>query len=70
MKIYSNRPEGNAFAIIGTVRKLFKETDRMDEWPAVSERMMNSDYANLCAVVKEVTFGSIEVVSADEYCED
>lgn len=62
MKIHKDRPEGNAYNIMGVVHRLLKEVGREKEWPTIQERMMSGDYENLCAVAKEVTFGSIEVV--------
>lgn len=70
MKIYASRPEGNAFAVMGRVHELLSAVGRRDEWPAISERMISGDYANLCAVANEVTFGSIEVVMEDDADED
>lgn len=74
MKIYANRPEGNAFTIMGTVRSLLAQTGRKDEIPAVMERMTSGDYDNLCAVAEEVSNGSIEIVrdndSLDDYEDD
>ena len=53
-------PDGNAFAIIGYVRRLLKAAGREDEIKATVDRMMSGDYANLCAVATEATNGSIE----------
>jgi hypothetical protein len=61
MIIRKDRPEGNAYAVIGAVQNLLKQAGRQAEWPAIRARMMEGDYDNLCAVAKEVTFGSIEV---------
>ncbi len=66
MKILASSPDGNAFAVMGYVRSLFFEIGRRDEWPDVRARMMSGDYANLCAVAKEVTNGSVEVVAYEE----
>ena len=62
MKIHKDRPEGNAFYIMGVVHKLLKEVGREAEWPEIQKKMMSGDYENLCNVAKEATFGSIEVV--------
>jgi len=66
MEIDKSSPDGNAFAIMGYVRRLLKDTGRYDEWPEVSERMKSGDYDNLCAVAEEVSHGSIRVVDFDE----
>ena len=72
MIIDKSAPEGNAFAVMGFVRRLLKETDRLDEWPAAQERMQSGDYNNLCAVASEVTYGAIEFIGpdADDWGED
>jgi hypothetical protein len=62
MKIHKNRPEGNAFMIMGVVHRLLKEVGRDAEWSAIQKEMTSGDYENLCAVAKKVTYGSIEVV--------
>ena len=62
MIIHKDRPEGNAFYIMVAVHRLLKEVGRESEWPEIQKRMTSGDYANLCCVAKEVTFGSIEVV--------
>jgi hypothetical protein len=66
MKIYKNRPEGNAYYIMGQVQNLLKAAGREKEIDAVLDKMTSGNYENLCAVAKEVTFGSIEVVFEDE----
>ncbi len=65
MEIDARSPDGNAFVIMGYVQSLLSEAGRKDEIPAVMERMRSGDYANLCAVAEEVTFGSITVVDYD-----
>lgn len=35
MDIDARAPEGNAYAIMGVVRKLLKDVGRDDEWPAI-----------------------------------
>lgn len=62
MKIYASSPQGNAHSVMAAVRSLLREVGRKDEWPAIRDRMMGGDYANLCEVAKEVTYGSIEVI--------
>jgi hypothetical protein len=66
MDIIKSSPDGNAWAIMGYVRRLFKEAGRMDEWPEVQKRMTSGDYDNLCQVAEEVTHGSIRVVDCEE----
>jgi hypothetical protein len=66
MKIYSNRPEGNALYIMGQVSALLEAAGRRAEIPGVMKRMKSGDYANLCAVAEKVTFGSIHVVREDQ----
>jgi len=63
MDIDSKSQDGNAFAIMGCVRRLLKDVDRSDEWSDAQKRMMDGDYDNLCDVAEEVTFGSIRVVN-------
>jgi hypothetical protein len=59
MEIDARSPDGNAFTIMGYVRRLLKESGREADWPKVQERMMDGDYANLCAVAEEATFGCV-----------
>jgi hypothetical protein len=61
-RILKSSPDGNAFAIMAHVRRALFEAGREAEWPAVQERMMEGDYAHLCAVAEEVTDGSVSVV--------
>lgn len=63
MKIDTTRHEGNALTIMATVRNLLREIGRGKEWPAVRTRMVGGNYANLCAVATEVSYGSIEFVT-------
>ncbi len=63
MEIDARGPDGNAFAIIGYVRRLLKKADREDEIAEACYRMMSGDYNNLCQVAEEVTNGSITVVN-------
>jgi len=62
MIIDKRSEDGNAFVIMGYVSKLLKEAGRAKEWPEIQKRMMAGDYDNLCAIAKEVTYGSIEIV--------
>lgn len=71
MIVDTRSPQGSAFQVMGLVGALLKQTGRNDEWPAIRERMMSGDYANLCAIATEVSFGSIEFTDdADEDDED
>ncbi len=63
MEIDTSSSDGNAFAIMGYVHKLFRDTDRLNEWPDVQKRMMQGNYDNVCKVAEEVTFGCIKVVN-------
>lgn len=56
----------NAFEVLAMVKSLFKQTGRAAEWPAVEARMKAGDYAHLCAVANEVSYGSIEVVTDED----
>ena len=66
MDIDAKSPSGNAFAIMGCVHRLLRDSGRGDEWPGISERMRSGNYANLCDVTEEVTYGSIRVVNRDD----
>ena len=66
MEIDAKAPEGNAWCIMGVVKRLLEDTDRHDEIDTVMERMKSGNYDNLCKVAKEVTFGSITVVNRGE----
>jgi len=61
MIISKSSPRGNAFYIMGSVKKLLLDTGRKDEWPEILRRMESGNYDNLCAVAEEVTHGSIQV---------
>ncbi len=63
MEIDARSPDGNAFAIMGYVRRLLQDSGRMKGWPKAEERMYAGNYDNLCAVAEEVTYGSIRVVN-------
>lgn len=71
IKIDAKSEQGNAWVIMATVGDVLKQLG-MDkaERNAVRERMMESDYANLCAVAKEVTNGLVVVVNSEEEDED
>jgi len=66
MTIDSTLPEGNALGLMAVVRRLLRETGRDDEWEGVQARMISGDYQNMCAVVSEVSNGTIEVVNDNE----
>jgi len=52
----------NAFHVLALVRDIFYQTGQRDRWPEVEARMKSGNYRHLCAVAKEVTYGSVEVV--------
>ena len=66
MEIDANSPDGNAYCIMGYVRRLLWDSGRELESPVVMARMKSSNYDNLCKVAEEVTFGSITVVNRGE----
>lgn len=70
MKILKSSPAANAFAIMGYVQKLLRETGRASEIDSVAERMKAGNYDNLCQVAYEVSNGSIEIVDDDDDDED
>jgi hypothetical protein len=63
VKIDARSSEGNAFAIMGYVQQVFRDTDQMDKWPEAERRMKSGNYDNLCDVAEEVTDGSITIVN-------
>ena len=63
MEIDAASPGGNVFAIMASVKRLLKDSGRAADWPDAKLRMFAGDYANVCAVAEEVTFGSIVVVN-------
>jgi len=71
IQIDAKGEQGNAWCIMATVADVLKQLG-MDkcERTAVRERMMESDYAHLCAVAKEATGGLVEVVNLDHDFED
>jgi hypothetical protein len=66
MKIWSEGSFGNAFFVMAKVKECLDDSGRSDELSDVLARMKSGDYANLCAVAKEVTNGSVEVVDEEE----
>ena len=65
MEIDARSPDGNAFVIMGYVRRLLRESGRSKEWPLIQTKMLSGDYENLCKVAEEATYGSIVVVNRD-----
>mgnify|MGYP001283926202 CR=1 FL=1 len=54
-------PGGNAFALLGTTRKLLRELGRGSEAYAITQEMMSGDYDNLLSVMKrELPFINFE----------
>ena len=59
MQIDVSKPEGNAFTVMGTVRRFLIDTARGDEVKRVLARMQAGDYKHLCEVATQVSNGSI-----------
>ena len=70
MDIDARSPDGNAFAIMGAVRRLLIDSGRGDDWPDTERRMQAGDYNNLCDIAEKVTYGSIQVVNRNAAMED
>ncbi len=66
MEIDLNSPMGNAFNIMSVVKSYLKQTDRRDEWPEISKKMMSSNYENLCEIAVKTTHGFIKFVDDRE----
>lgn len=66
MVINRKAPEGNAFVIMGYVKRLLEDSGRGKDWDAARKRMESGDYENLCKVASEVTYGSITFTDEDE----
>lgn len=66
MKIDATSPDGNAYVIMGMVRRLLYNSGRGDEWEGVLKKMTSGDYKNLCAVAEEVTHGAVTVVNVEK----
>ncbi len=62
MKISAKASEGNAFAIMGSVRRWLQDNHRATDWPRVREEMKAKDYNHLCNTAELVTKGEIKVV--------
>ena len=59
MRINTSGPDGNAFSIMGVVKRFLRETGQEDKWDATREEMTAGDYVHLCEVATEVTCGAI-----------
>ena len=57
--------EPNAMVVLGYMRDLYVKTGRKDEWPAAEAELKAGDYKHLCDTAKRLSYGSIEVVRAD-----
>jgi hypothetical protein len=66
MEIDIRQPEGNAFAIMGVVRRYLRQTNQKDKIEEVLAEMMSGDYENLCEVAENVTHGAITFTGFDE----
>jgi hypothetical protein len=63
LMIDSTSSQGNAFFIIGMVKKILQEMGKSKiEIIEAVEKMQDGDYDNLCRVANEVTDGFVEVV--------
>jgi|TARA_Y100000296_G_scaffold59850_1_gene69215 hypothetical protein len=63
LMIDSTSSQGNAFFIIGMVKKILQEMGKSKiEITEAVEKMQDGDYDNLCRVANEVTDGFVEVV--------
>ena len=51
IEIDTKSSDGNAFAIMGYVRRIFRELGR-DDFAKVQEDMMSGDYKHLCEVAE------------------
>ncbi len=63
MEIDATGPDGNAFAIMGYLRRLMVDTGRRNEVKTVLAQCMAGSYDQLCERVEEESFGSIVVVN-------
>tara|TARA_R100000789_G_C2961933_1_gene138199 strand:- start:3 stop:197 length:195 start_codon:yes stop_codon:yes gene_type:complete len=63
LMIDSTSSQGNAFFIIGMVKKILQEMGKSKtEITEAVEKMQDGDYDNLCTIANEVTDGFVEVV--------
>ena len=61
--IDSTSPQGNAFYIIGMVKKVLQEMGKSKtEIAEAVEKMQEGDYNDLCETANSVTDGFVEVV--------
>ncbi len=61
--IDSTSSQGNAFAVMGLIKKVLQEMGKSKtEIAEALKEMQSGDYDNLCKVAKEVTNGFVEVV--------
>ena len=61
--IDSTSSEGNAFYIMGIVKKVLQQMgESKTEITEAVEKMQDGDYDNLCTIANEVTDGFVEVV--------
>jgi len=64
LMIDSTSPQGNAFAVMGLVKKVLQEMGKSKtEINEAMEAMQSGDYDNLCEIASDVTDGFVEVVS-------
>jgi hypothetical protein len=66
-------PEGNAYVILGQVRRSFVILNRLDEWPKFHDEATASDYATLLRTVErwcEDLDGSIAAFRSENAYED
>ena len=61
--IDSTSSEGNAFYIMGIVKKVLQQMgESKTEIEKAMRKMESSDYENLCRVANEITDGFVEIV--------
>lgn len=56
-------PDGNAFAIMGHVKRTLRQLGKEDRWDEAQEAMMAGDYDHLCETATAMTDGVIEFVN-------
>ncbi|MGW8177971.1 MAG: hypothetical protein ACWGQW_04155 [bacterium] len=64
MEIDAKGPDGNAFAIMGYVRRIFREMGRKD-FNEVQAVMMSGNYEQLCEIAERETDGILTIVNRD-----
>jgi len=63
LMIDSTSPQGNAFAVMGLVKKVLQEMGKSKtEINEAMEAMQSGDYDNLCEIASDVTDGFVKVV--------